>query len=194
MMPSDSAAFSRKEQILEQAKTLFHLQGFSATSMRELATAVGVEAPTIYNHFKNKEGLLWAICKGKISYFKENMLQLQSISEPESAVRNLIQTHIKIALQDPRGHSIFLQDWKFLEGEHKELYLKERNAYEKDAISLIQSGINKGTFQHGDATVIFYTFINAIRWLYRYDWDHGSLHRDITSVQIEDMLIRSILA
>ena len=41
---------SRKELIITQAAIIFKQKGYSATSMRELAEKVGIEAASLYNH------------------------------------------------------------------------------------------------------------------------------------------------
>nr|MBA4167352.1 helix-turn-helix transcriptional regulator [Chitinophagaceae bacterium] len=52
----------RKEVILEKAAHLFRKHGFNATSMRDLAENVGVEAASLYNHINSKAELLQEIC------------------------------------------------------------------------------------------------------------------------------------
>ena len=49
---------SRKEQIVNKAAKMFKQKGFVATSMRDLAAELGIEAASIYHHFKSKEELL----------------------------------------------------------------------------------------------------------------------------------------
>ena len=48
--------------IIQKAALLFKSKGYTATSMRELADTVGVEAPSLYNHIGSKSELLQAIC------------------------------------------------------------------------------------------------------------------------------------
>jgi AcrR family transcriptional regulator len=50
-----------RERIVAAALDLFARQGFAGTSMRQIATAVGIRAASLYNHFPGKEGLFDAI-------------------------------------------------------------------------------------------------------------------------------------
>ncbi len=43
---------SKREVIIKEASKLFKEKGFTATSMRDLAERVGVEAPSLYNHIQ----------------------------------------------------------------------------------------------------------------------------------------------
>lgn len=47
-----------RENILQQALKLFSEKGYQETGMREIATAVGIKAPSIYKHFQSKEAIL----------------------------------------------------------------------------------------------------------------------------------------
>lgn len=52
---------SRREQLLNEAAWLFRQKGYGATSMRDIASAVGMQAGSLYCHFRNKEDLLLAV-------------------------------------------------------------------------------------------------------------------------------------
>ena len=45
---------SRKEQIDLAATNLFKTKGYSATSMRDIASTVGIEAASLYSHISYK--------------------------------------------------------------------------------------------------------------------------------------------
>ena len=44
-----------KEKILNEALTLFSIKGYSDVYVGEIATAVGIKAPALYKHYKNKQ-------------------------------------------------------------------------------------------------------------------------------------------
>jgi len=53
---------SKKELIIQEAALIFKQKGYSATSMRELAEKVGMEAASLYNHIRSKDEILEEIC------------------------------------------------------------------------------------------------------------------------------------
>lgn len=50
-----------KQRILDKALELFSAQGYDAVSMGEIAEAVGMKAPSLYNHFPSKQAIFDAI-------------------------------------------------------------------------------------------------------------------------------------
>jgi AcrR family transcriptional regulator len=58
-------AAERRQQIIETAATLFSKKGFSGTTTRELARAMGVSEATLFKHFATKEELYAAIIEAK---------------------------------------------------------------------------------------------------------------------------------
>src|SRR4051812_36019653 len=53
---------TRKEVIIQKAAMLYKSKSYTAASMRDLADALGVEAPSLYNHIGSKSELLEVIC------------------------------------------------------------------------------------------------------------------------------------
>ncbi len=50
-----------RERILDEARDQFLSKGFAATSMQEIADAVGMTKPALYYHFRDKQDLLLAV-------------------------------------------------------------------------------------------------------------------------------------
>jgi AcrR family transcriptional regulator len=53
----------KQDDIIKAALDLFSKDGFQATSTNKIATNAGVSEGLIFRHFKNKEGLIFAILK-----------------------------------------------------------------------------------------------------------------------------------
>lgn len=52
-----------KDKILKAASTLFSEHGFKATSVRRIASEVGIRESALYNHFQNKEEIFLSVAK-----------------------------------------------------------------------------------------------------------------------------------
>ena len=52
-----------KQEILEAALELFSVQGFEATSISQIASAVGIRKASLYSHFESKQAILDALVR-----------------------------------------------------------------------------------------------------------------------------------
>lgn len=57
----DRKKVKRRQEIIAVARTLFAEQGIDATTMADIAEAAGISAPTVFNYFGSKDGVLIAL-------------------------------------------------------------------------------------------------------------------------------------
>lgn len=61
-----------KKMILKKALELFSESGYDAVSVGEIASAVGIKAPSLYNHFPSKQAIFDAIVEETSKEFEKN--------------------------------------------------------------------------------------------------------------------------
>ena len=59
-----------KQKILDKALELFSAQGYDSVSVGEIAKAVGIKAPSLYNHFPSKQAIFEAIVKSTAARYE----------------------------------------------------------------------------------------------------------------------------
>lgn len=64
------------ERVLDAAEDLFAEKGYEATSLGEVADRVGIRSPSLYNHFKNKEALYFAVLDRLLLKFNQPLNEL----------------------------------------------------------------------------------------------------------------------
>ena len=98
-----------KQEILEAALDLFSVQGFEATSIAQIASAVGIRKASLYSHFENKQAILDALVQEVLEQYEEHSLFARPDWEkdagslpqtPDDAVQ-MIQGQIRYILHDP---------------------------------------------------------------------------------------------
>lgn len=98
-----------KQDILEAALELFSVQGFEATSISQIANAVGIRKASLYSHFESKQAILDALVKevleryGMHSIFARADWQRDAADLPitSDACVQMIQGQIRYILHDP---------------------------------------------------------------------------------------------
>ena len=86
LAPKAPAATPRKGDrtaaaILAAAEDLFAEKGFEGTTLRDVATRVGIRIPSLYNHFENKEALYGAVLERGLSPILQMLSTLVAKSE-----------------------------------------------------------------------------------------------------------------
>jgi TetR/AcrR family transcriptional regulator, cholesterol catabolism regulator len=106
---------SKKDVITEKAAMLFKHRGFSATSMRDLAVHVGVEAPSLYNHIGSKSELLQEICFRIANEFTTHLSEVEQSEESSiHKLERVIRFHIRMMVDQYESVSVSDHEWKHL--------------------------------------------------------------------------------
>ena len=101
-----------KNDILEAALELFSVQGYEATSLSQIAEAVGIRKASVYSHFESKQKILDALTSGILEqYDKHSIFSQVNLSDPEfqkriggispDEISEMILKHIRYILHDP---------------------------------------------------------------------------------------------
>ena len=101
-----------KQEILNAALDLFSVQGFEATSISQIANAVGIRKASLYSHFENKQAILDALIKEVLErYAEHSIFALANWDDPDftkdkqdmtpDAAVQMIQGQLRYILHDP---------------------------------------------------------------------------------------------
>ena len=101
-----------KQEILEASLELFSVQGFEATSISQIAGAVGIRKASLYSHFESKQAILDAIVKDVLEQYEKHSIFAGGGWERSSAAKNnqtmtpdtaaeMIMGQIRYILHDP---------------------------------------------------------------------------------------------
>ena len=98
-----------KQEILDASLELFSVQGFEATSISQIAGAVGIRKASLYSHFGSKQAILDAIVKDVLEQYGEHSIFARTDWEKDTdnlpltsdEVVGMIQGQIRYILHDP---------------------------------------------------------------------------------------------
>jgi AcrR family transcriptional regulator len=181
---------SKKDAIAQKAAALFKAKGFSAASMRELADAVGVEAPSLYNHIGSKSELLQTICFKVANEFTVHLDTTENTATGfVSKLENIIRFHIRMMLEKFDEVFVANHEWKYLQEPYLSNFLNQRRAYEKRLVALMEQGIKKKEIKNINPYVAVLTILSAVRGL-----EFWQRHKKNISVQVlEDDMVDHLL-
>jgi AcrR family transcriptional regulator len=154
---------TKKETIIEVAANLFHKKGFSATSMRDLAEQVGVEAASLYNHIQSKSEILQEICFNVANVFTAHIEQVDNSGyNTTGKIEALLRFHIQQMVNDFENVYVSDREWKHLTEPYLSNYQSQRRIYRKRFALIIEEGIQKKEIKNVDAPTAVLIMLHAI--------------------------------
>ncbi|WP_172136596.1 TetR/AcrR family transcriptional regulator [Adlercreutzia sp. ZJ473] len=76
-----------RERILDEALVLFSQKGYAATTVRDIASTVGVKAASLYNHFGGKQEIFDALIEREAAYVEQRVRNAGAIARPDEDPR-----------------------------------------------------------------------------------------------------------
>jgi AcrR family transcriptional regulator len=115
---------TQREDILAQAAELFARQGYSGTSMNEVAKACGVSKPALYHYVRDKSQLLAEIATSHVTRLQSVVEDVQGLGlSPEACLRQLIERFVEEYAGARHAHRVLTEDVKFLDPQDQERVL-----------------------------------------------------------------------
>lgn len=160
----------RKEQILQQAGFLFSQRGYHATSMRDLAKALGLQGGSLYAHIDSKESLLWDIVTLAADQFDEALAQaLQGPGHAALKLEAALVAHLEVITRNLPLATVFFHEWKHLPPERYHAVALRRDRVEEVYRDLLRQGIAEGLFRPDlDVALSTKLLLSSVNWVYHW--------------------------
>ena len=108
-----------RDQILDAAEGLFAQQGFTATSIKQIAAGAGVNSALLYYYFQDKETLYKAVLARQIQGLVSSLAsRLEGAADPADAVRRFVEAQAEAVLAHPLFPRLMLRELLDHEARH----------------------------------------------------------------------------
>ena len=105
---SQSRAETRRV-ILDASETLLLEVGHRGFSVRRLVDCCGYSAPTIYHHFKDKDGLIDALLEQRLTSLTRELKRVPLVEDPVENLRSLTRAFALFGLRNPTHYQLLMQ-------------------------------------------------------------------------------------
>ncbi|MGB7586358.1 MAG: TetR/AcrR family transcriptional regulator [Terriglobales bacterium] len=161
------------------AARLFQQQGYDATSMNDVATALKVSKAGLYHHFQSKDEILFELMNHALNITQERVVdRVRGISDPEERLRMLIRLHVDVILSvRDREITVLLHENHPLPPSLR----KRINARKKDYVHFVEkvvSEVQQGRMGRRNVSSRAATFalLGMINWIYQWYKPEGALN------------------
>ena len=133
-------------RVREAALALFAQHGFAAVSMRQIASAVGVQAGALYNYTPDKQTLLYDLMRAHM----EDLLAAWDSQTPTGGALGAMEafTRFHIRFNTRRADAVFVSymELRNLSPENFEVIEGLRRDYETRLETILRQGAREGVF------------------------------------------------
>jgi AcrR family transcriptional regulator len=158
---------TRRTELRREAARLFAERGYHGTSIGDLAEALGVQKATLYAYIESKQDLLYQTMRDGADAFHG---ALDAIPERLPAVEKIqlaLRAHLRVVAEQLDVATVFVQEWRYLEGERRDEIVAERRRYEDRIRALFREGRELGELRtdldDGTAALLM---LSAANWAY----------------------------
>ena len=138
--------------------------------MGDLAEALGVQKGSLYSHIESKADLLWDVAREGAEAFHQALDQVPDEGPVVERIRAALRGHLRVVAQQLDVATVFIREWRYLEGERRDTFIAERRRYEERFRALFREGRERGELRtdldDGAAALVALSSVNwAYTWL-----------------------------
>lgn len=138
---------SRSADVRDAALTLFAERGYHATSMRDIAAALKLQAPSLYNHVTAKQEILRDVMADTMHALMKSVRgALATTEDTVDQLRRAAETHVRYHARHHREVRVGNHEIAALEEPHRSTISGLRREYSRLFVRLVERGIEEGVF------------------------------------------------
>lgn len=148
------------QAIREEAAKLFFERGYDATSLRQVASAVGLTVGSLYNHIDSKEHLLLQIMGGIIDDLLDSARKAVEVDgDAVDKLQAALDAHLRFHAE--RAQEVFIgnAELRSLSNDARDVVIEKRHEYELFLQDLIEGAGRVGLAEVIDARIHVYSFV-----------------------------------
>jgi AcrR family transcriptional regulator len=169
---------ARREELTRIAARLFAERGYQGTSLADLAGELGVQKPSLYHHIASKEDLLWEVAWEGADAFHAALDRVPAEAPAAERIRLALRAHLAVVAGQLDVATVFVREWRYLEGDRRERFLDERRRYEERVRDLFRDGVEGSELRTDlDVPTAVLLFLSAANWAYT--WLRSDANTDV---------------
>lgn len=182
----------RAEEVYSAALRLFTEKGYHATSMQDIAVAVGLYKGSLYHYIGGKEELLVQVFERALGSLLERVERVVADTSipPAQQLRMLIRAHVEAVASNLDALTVYLHEFRALTGEALEVVRQQRERYRELVATVVERGVRGGEFTSTDVGIATLGVLGMCNWLAQWYRPGGRL----SPQQVADYFAEMVLS
>lgn len=183
----------RRERILSNAADLFSVQGYSGSSVKELAERLGVTKPFIYYYMKSKQDILEQICIATIDLPHRVMDEVFAEGlPPTEALHHFVRRFAWVQSSNQKYVSVFFSEELNLSPGVRRYVVKRRREFDERLEALLRKGVEAGDFRIADVPVAARAVAGMVCWIFTWFRPNGRLSLEEVCQLFADLTLNMV--
>ncbi|HZR87526.1 MAG TPA: TetR/AcrR family transcriptional regulator [Bradyrhizobium sp.] len=181
------------EAIRKAGLRLIFEHGYEAMSLRQLASEVGIQVGSLYNHISTKQELLFDLVQ---DHMNELLRQLDSALEekdgPTERLRAFVAFHVGYHMTRKREVFIANSELRSLDSKNYQAVVALRSAYEGRLSDILSHGVARGVFEVVDVQVATFAILSLLTGICNWYRPGGRLTREAIIAAHEKLVLSGV--
>jgi TetR/AcrR family transcriptional regulator, cholesterol catabolism regulator len=196
---STSTELGRLGDIYRVAAQIICEKGFDATSMNDIAEAVGITKAGIYHYIPGKKDLLFRIMNFGLDELDEEVISpARAITDAEQRLRAIINSHVQLITirstrQGNNPITIVVDEVAGLAPAHRRKIDERKRAYVDLIRETLKQLKDEGKLNDVDVTAAAFSLLGMILWLSRWYNPEGRLTPEQVAEEITNIALGGLL-
>ena len=192
--PRSQGFDAQRDQLLATAARLFANQGYTATTMQQVAEAAGLGKATLYHYVRDKPALLVAIAGGHVARLEALVGEVAAEAlPPEPHLARLIERFLRAYANAQHEHRVLTEDVKFLPAPEREALLEgQRRVVQAfaDAVAALRPELAAARLAKPVAMLLF----GMINWTFTWLRADGALTHEAMAPLVTQLFVGGLLS
>jgi AcrR family transcriptional regulator len=180
----------RLAEIYRAAAQIILRKGYDATSVNDIANALGMTKAGLYHYINGKKELLFDIMNFGLGELDEEVATpAEAIKDPAARLRFVVAAHARLVTRGQGAITILVDEITALTPPQQRKITQRKRAYFDFLRGTLDDLKAAGQLQDVDTTAATFSLLGMINWLSRW-FRHGGA---LTEEQAADQLVRIAL-
>ncbi|MDO9619011.1 MAG: TetR/AcrR family transcriptional regulator [Pseudomonas sp.] len=184
---------SARGKLLQTAAHLFRSKGYERTTVRDLASAVGIQSGSIFHHFKSKDEILRSVMEETIRY---NTALMQASLAEATDLRGRVLALIRCELQSIMGGTgeamaVLVYEWRSLSEPSQQFILELRDSYEQLWLDVLSEARVAG-YVKADPFILRRLLTGALSWTNTWFRPEGPMSLDQLAEEALSLVLKDV--
>jgi TetR/AcrR family transcriptional regulator, cholesterol catabolism regulator len=183
----------RLSQILDGALKIFYDRGYDATSMQDVADAVGILKGSIYHYIDTKEDILYLM----LLRIHESFPPLPNLNAPGNVIdkiRDFVEHYVLHVARNIEGATVFHREFRRLTPRRRRVIIARRNKHDDWLRAAIERGVKDGDIAEGtDPKLLSMAIFGMAAGLHGWYHQDGPIKPETIAVTYAELAIRMLV-